>query len=218
MGCCLPGPAIIVQECTPLFDISIMKEILEPAGYNVQHRCVCPTQLGWPGRRKRLWSVSFRADTWQPKFEMASELFERVFFSKVNCSAEVFLTASCDERASITRAAATSRKLPDTQPGGEEWPLEYSMGPGSVSRLEGYKMLAASQDTPAVELAVANVKQNPDVVRSLSFNVMPTLLRESDLWVIKSKKLGIDFGRTPVLIVPSEHLEIMGQIRPVLTL
>ena len=38
-------------------------------------------------------------------------------------------------------------------------------GPSSVPSLEVYKMLAASQDMPAAELVVANVKQNPDVVQ-----------------------------------------------------
>ena len=71
-------------------------------------------------------------------------------------------------------------------------------------------MLAASLDKPDVALMVANIKQNPAVVRSLSLNVMPTLLRESDLWVLESTRLGLTLGATPVPLTPVEYLGVLG--------
>ena len=122
-----------------MFDVDLLREILEPASYDVQRRILRPTDFGWPGRRKRLWSVSFRRATVAPKFGVNAAQFDKLFFSSVACAGEAFVNASDAERQRPLRQAATSRRLLATQPDGEAWRHDYVLGPGGISRLAGYR-------------------------------------------------------------------------------
>lgn len=57
-------PVVIVQECTPLFDVDMFREVLNggQANYSVQTVVFSPEQLGIPVRRTRQYCVCWRQD------------------------------------------------------------------------------------------------------------------------------------------------------------
>lgn len=55
-------PQTIILENVPGFcpsdGFSFVTETLDSAGYNITHRLLCPTQLGWPNRRERFYLIA----------------------------------------------------------------------------------------------------------------------------------------------------------------
>ena len=86
------------------------------------------------------------------------------------------------------------------------------IGPGRGSRLRGYQALARRARNGRAATILAHVKQNPGYMKTVVKDRMPTLLRESDIFLLKSQSLQVDIDH-PAPLRPLEHMVVMGGVR-----
>ena len=193
--------------------MSMMREILGDT-FDIQVRCLCPTQIGAGAMRLRQWSIGVLRERGHFVLDFAGPEFGRLFHWYSCLTAQDYFVASAEERGEAVKDMAARRAafnlggsatkrlrrsaLPDH--------LSKALTPGGACRLEGYRRLMTTapwKDSPAL---VCSIDQNPDSRQRLK-TMVPTLLRSSDLVLIKSNNIEVGDG---LLLTANEHLNVMG--------
>lgn len=171
---------------------------------------ICPTQMGWPGRRKRLYTISVLFPKLDLRHDLSSSAFEQWFYAKLCASADLLLKDDAETQARIKEMVKSMAKRRHGQTDDNPAQPEEWLAPGILGRLRGYQLMALTDpQTDAASFIVCNVSQNPHIIKAISYNIMPTLVRESCLWVLKSDKLNVKLSQ-PRLLAPSEMIASMG--------
>eukprot|EP00971_Amphidinium_carterae_P324705 6453217-Amphidinium_carterae.1 len=90
-------PDIWIQECTPRFDMSLFRMVLGEL-YNIQQRCLSPTDMGWPVSRKRQWSIGVLKSKLKVVVELNDFAFDEIFCREVESKCDVFFQDSIAHR------------------------------------------------------------------------------------------------------------------------
>jgi hypothetical protein len=192
-------PEIIIEECTPRFDLSLMTRILGQL-YNIRARVLCPTHLGQPTARPRQWTVFTLKSRVKCLFEFDHPDFERLFHRKMQLTGDIYCVESEDCVAAQLQKLVAKRKLPTGR-----FALDYVLPPAKRMRLRGLHLLAQTKPRLAKEpCLLANLEQSPDAIVQMQL-VVPTLLQASTICVLKSDRV-----KTPRLLTPAEHMVCMG--------
>ena len=202
------GPDVVIQECTPQFDLTYFRQILEDC-YTIQHRVICPSQLGFPVSRARQWAIAVRTSKWTLLEQFDGPSFENMFYREIMLNADVYFqtTAAGDaEVAQLITRRAKRRGLTPHQSDGQPWPFRSIASPGLLARLEGYRLLAEAEGNKCF---VANISQNPDVM-PLRGCILPTLLTRSCYALLRSDKVGLGLHDDPWIMTSDQALGAMG--------
>jgi hypothetical protein len=202
-------PHVLIIECTPNFDMKFVKRILEPV-YNVMYRKLCPTMLGVPSRRLRIWAVCVLAEGIKLQYRFDSDKFDEMFFQKLTTDSSVFLSSHDDDREKVKQAMALRNKMPETDFGGIAWPLTRVMNVGPALRLKGYTYIKNNSiRCSSSSTILCDWNQNPDEICAMGINVAPPLLRCSNLAALQingTSRVDDD----PLIVLAKEHMTIMG--------
>ena len=201
-------PDVVIQECTPRFDLSVFREVLGDH-YIIQSRKICPSQLGAPVKRRRQWAIAVLSERWQLLNDFGGPMYEMLFHRRVVLSADVYFKDSPEHRAAVIQRMAALRSMPPLQADGSTWPLMSAMTAAQRARVLGYQRLAGTPKYEHGNAMVVNIGQNPDT-RAIMGDLLPTLLTQSTLVLLRSGSLGLRFGDDPLLMTGAEHLAAMG--------
>lgn len=205
-------PTIFVQECTPQFDLNMLREILGSL-YTIEARRICPTMLGAGCMRLRQWSVGFlkgKVDIVADGF--GSDLFAQLFHREPVLRADDYFVAPAHEWALAVAEVCGKRVVTQLATNGDKpLALEEICSPGALCRLEGYKRMARRGRYAQEAVLAANIVQNPDT-RPWLHKRLQTLLRNSSVVLLRSDKLqvGDDHETKSLLMTANEHLCAMG--------
>lgn len=200
-------PHVVIIECTPLFDVGFVQDILRPH-YTVMTTKLCPTMLGSPSRRLRSWTVCVLTEEVKVAYPFGGNIFEQFFFRDVLVDPAECLTATTTERNEIKRGMARRRKMP-LDDYGEPWPCRSVMSQGARMRLSGYQMIVNSARCRGASTVVIDVNQNPEIACCLGVDEFPVLLRHSNLLVLQLRGAPLPED-DPLSVTAEEHLTIMG--------
>ncbi len=200
-------PHIIVSECTSGFDITVWKRVLGN-GYTVLSRKMNSADQGIPMLRPRLYTISISDETLnnEEPFDDSAK-FDVLFGRSLQLTGEVFLQATAQERRREVERLGGQR--PHAIEDMSEVLLRTALKPGTAIRLEGYAAIAKLSDIKSkLPTLIASIAQEPTERMSVN-SLVPTLLRESILVLIKSDALNIGEG-SEQLMLGGEHLAAMG--------
>lgn len=203
-------PNVFIQECTPQFDLSVMRRILGDL-YDIEARRICPTMLGAGNMRMRQWCIGWRKGSAVVEGGFSGPLFEQLFFRTSVLKADSYFVAPDSERDQALRDIAARRAASPALSQNRPATLEEVLSPGTMCRLEGYRRLMRSERFQDRQVLAANIGQDPGA-RPWLHDKLQTLLRHSVVVLLRSAQLrvGERFGKTSLVMTAEEHLFAMG--------
>ena len=213
-------PDIVIQECTPRFDLVMIREALGQE-FDIQARHVCPSMLGLGVQRPRLWSII----TYKPAVQWV-ERFDGPAFSKIfhrtgsTLIGQDYFVASQEERTKALEFMACLHTSPGSRKRAKSSckarsaeTVASALPVGGQCRLAGYvKLIQESWKFAHCNSVVINVDQNP-AKRAIMNQNMPTLLTDSNMVMLQRSPRSRPSGPSRIqatLMVPDEHLYAMG--------
>ena len=167
-------PEVFVNECTPEYDVSVLKELLPM--YDFVDFTFGPTDLGIPANRDRIYSVGILKSKLKWAFLWDSHLLKAVFGRSCVTDGTIFLRADAQRRADFMNRIAKQRAIPPRLHGG--WGTQAEMSCGDRARLcETLDFLADRGE----KVQFIDVSQSSKFKRVS--NIMPRLMTRSRLYV-----------------------------------
>ena len=192
-------PDIVIHECTPAFQWSVLQRIFEPR-YIVMSIKASPTDLGWPCMRPRRWTLLFHRKRRAPILPLTRASFGSLFFRQCSVDGHIFWGDCDQDKFMIEHFAklAEKRSLPMTTADGHLWPARFLLPQGHLQRLLGYEQLCARMRRKFDY--IINLAQNC-TFNSMHKIMVPTLLtRTSFLWSMRKSRF----------LHPFEYMQVMG--------
>jgi len=175
-------PHVVIQECTVGFALWILETLLGSA-YDMFTKVVCPTMVGLPTHRPREYCVFALRGKVKVHFSIIDKEFEQLCFRKCVAEGDVYFMAPKSERVDHLNQLAHNRHLPSHP----AWSLSQVLAPGKRMRLEQSMLLAKQPKLAGRRSLITNINANAE--RGQVSTVVPTLLRSSELVLIRSPKL-----------------------------
>lgn len=165
---------IIVNECTPRFDITAVAELVSDS--YIMKTCVFgPDSLGIPVRRTRRYSIFIRKDQLTFHVDYTSEVLAANFFRACVLDARVFFRAPDSFTSMVFNKMAEARGMPDGTP------IDMLIAVGARHRKAEYtrKAIAAGLD-----FICMNISQHSDYYANGALSTdLPTLTTgSSQIW------------------------------------
>lgn len=192
------SPDVVLHECTPSFDVEGLATVFG-AMYVILSFVFCPSDLGWPTRRRRRYTVLVHKTRRVIPFLVDQLMFSRLFFRRCMLEGHIFWKTTPDQAVQdFMDEKAVSKHLPTRDQDGLPWSCRSLLGQGYLQRLLGYERLCRKQNRPLKY--IVNVHQKASFSKCVS-NLVPALMtRTSHIWSMVYNRL----------LMPLECLEVMG--------
>ena len=195
-------PDAVVLENVKGFDLEVLRDLLP--GYRMSVVETCPSDLGIPISRRRLYMIFLREATtsWTEEVQIngVQMTYNQCFHRVVSMYGDTLLRASVEDVSTRVAALASARGLPMERSSGTQWSSWQVMGVGKRARLSAHE--AALQESfgsrPPV---VTNIAQTTQYAKFTS-GLVPSLLKNSDLWSHRLQREAL----------PGELMELQGYV------
>ena len=184
------SPGLIINECTPRFDVEIAERLLQDK-YISSSVVFGPPDMGLPCNRGRRYTVFLRRDLCSrlvvPRLLLFdADKFQRLIAAKIIATAEMFLRASPEDVQQSLKDLAEQRGVHLLD--GDPVCVKLLLSPWLRSQVQSYQQVLSKKGMWPTESEICVDLSQSATDRPRYGDVIPCLLRSSFLFALKARR------------------------------